>query len=65
MKLINFIDTGKKAIKANGGLQLLYRFCTNFPDNKIYDSLLSRVCDIINQCLEKRELPVSKISPAR
>lgn len=59
------LNAGKKAIKANGGLQLLYRFCTNFPDSKIYDSVLSRVCDIISQCLEKRELPVPKISPAR
>ncbi|XP_033221250.1 cytosolic carboxypeptidase 4-like isoform X2 [Belonocnema kinseyi] len=59
------IKTGRKAIISNGGLQLLYRFCTNCPEDKVYDCLLSRVCAIINQCLEKKELPVPKVSPAR
>ncbi|XP_072752591.1 cytosolic carboxypeptidase 1 isoform X2 [Anoplolepis gracilipes] len=59
------IKAGRKAIKSNNGLQLLYRFCTNCPEDKAYDCLLSRICGIINQCLEKRELPVSEMSPAR
>ncbi|XP_043280030.1 cytosolic carboxypeptidase 1-like isoform X2 [Venturia canescens] len=59
------IKAGRKAIKANNGLQLLYRFCTNCPEDKAYDCLLSRVCGIINQCLEKKELPVAEMSPAR
>ncbi|XP_076245473.1 cytosolic carboxypeptidase 1 isoform X2 [Calliopsis andreniformis] len=59
------IKAGRKAIKANNGLQLLYRFCSNCPEDKAYDCLLSRVCGIINQCLEKRELPVPEMSPAR
>ncbi|XP_076751692.1 cytosolic carboxypeptidase 1 isoform X2 [Xylocopa sonorina] len=59
------IKAGRKAIKANNGLQLLYRFCSNCPEDKAYDSLLSRICGIINQCLEKKELPVPEMSPAR
>ncbi|KOC68252.1 Cytosolic carboxypeptidase 1 [Habropoda laboriosa] len=59
------IKAGRKAIKTNNGLQLLYRFCSNCPEDKAYDSLLSRICGIINQCLEKRELPVPEMSPAR
>ncbi|KAK0084402.1 hypothetical protein PV325_007095 [Microctonus aethiopoides] len=59
------IKSGRKSIKANNGLQLLHRFCTNCPDIKAYDCLLSRVCGIINQCLEKKELPVPEMSPAR
>ncbi|XP_029675008.1 cytosolic carboxypeptidase 1-like isoform X2 [Formica exsecta] len=59
------IKAGRKAIKSNNGLQLLYRFCTNCPEDKAYDCLLSRICGIINQCLEKRELPVPEMSPAR
>ncbi|XP_029156275.1 cytosolic carboxypeptidase 1-like isoform X2 [Nylanderia fulva] len=59
------IKAGRKAIKSNNGLQLLYRFCTNCPEDRAYDCLLSRICGIINQCLEKRELPVPEMSPAR
>lgn len=59
------IKAGRKAIKMNNGLQLLYRFCSNCPEDKAYDSLLSRICGIINQCLEKKELPVPEMSPAR
>ncbi|KAK2583820.1 hypothetical protein KPH14_009718 [Odynerus spinipes] len=62
---LSVIKTGRKAIKANNGLQLLYRFCTNCPEDKSYDCLLSRICGIINQCLEKKELPVPEMSPAR
>lgn len=58
-------EAGKKAIKSNNGLQLLYRFCSNCPEDKAYDCLLSRICGIINQCLEKKELPVPEMSPAR
>ncbi|XP_071627062.1 cytosolic carboxypeptidase 1 isoform X2 [Temnothorax longispinosus] len=59
------IKAGRKAIKSNNGLQLLYRFCTSCPEDKTYDCLLSRICGIINQCLEKKELPVPEMSPAR
>ncbi|KAG7201176.1 hypothetical protein KM043_003967 [Ampulex compressa] len=59
------IKAGRKAIKSNNGLQLLYRFCGNCPEDKAYDCLLSRICGIINQCLEKKELPVPEMSPAR
>ncbi|XP_076636128.1 cytosolic carboxypeptidase 1 isoform X2 [Colletes latitarsis] len=59
------IKAGRKAIKANNGLQVLYRFCSNCPEDKAYDGLLSRICGIINQCLEKKELPVPEMSPAR
>ncbi|XP_076379521.1 cytosolic carboxypeptidase 1 isoform X2 [Megalopta genalis] len=55
---------GRKAIKWNNGLQVLYRFCCNCPEDKAYDCLLSRICGIINQCLE-RELPVPEMFPAR
>jgi len=63
--MIAVLEAGRKAIKSNNGLQLLYRFCTSCPEDKAYDCLLSRICGIINQCLEKKELPVSEISPAR
>ncbi|XP_015435458.1 PREDICTED: cytosolic carboxypeptidase 1-like isoform X1 [Dufourea novaeangliae] len=59
------IKVGRKAIKWNNGLQVLYRFCSNCPEDKAYDCLLSRICGIINQCLEKKELPVPEMSPAR
>lgn len=59
------LEAGRKAIKSNNGLQLLYRFCTNCPEDRSYDCLLSRICGIINQCLEKKELPVPEMSPAR
>ncbi|XP_018377160.1 PREDICTED: cytosolic carboxypeptidase 1-like isoform X2 [Trachymyrmex cornetzi] len=59
------IKAGRKAIKSNNGLQLLYRFCTSCPEDKAYDCLLSRICGIINQCLDKKELPVPEMSPAR
>lgn len=62
---LSFSEAGRKAIKLNNGLQLLYRFCNNCPEDKSYDSLLSRICGIINQCLEKKELPVPEMSPAR
>ncbi|XP_024944113.1 cytosolic carboxypeptidase 1-like isoform X2 [Cephus cinctus] len=58
------IRSGRKTIKSNDGLQLLYTFCTNCPEDKSYDRLLFRVCGIINQCLEKKELPVPEMSPA-
>ncbi|XP_057320034.1 cytosolic carboxypeptidase 1-like isoform X1 [Microplitis mediator] len=59
------IKSGRRALKANNGLQLLYRFCSNCPETKPYDFLLSRVCGIISQCLEKRDLPVPEMSPAK
>ncbi|XP_018402970.1 PREDICTED: cytosolic carboxypeptidase 1-like [Cyphomyrmex costatus] len=59
------IKAGRKAIKSNNGLQLLYRFCMSCPEDKAYDCLLSRICGIINQCLDKKELPVPEMSPAR
>ncbi|KAI4501431.1 hypothetical protein M0802_003308 [Mischocyttarus mexicanus] len=59
------IKSGRNAIKSNNGLQLLYRFCTYCPEEKAYDCLLSRICSIINQCLEKKDLPVPIMSPAR
>ncbi|XP_018043707.1 PREDICTED: cytosolic carboxypeptidase 1-like [Atta colombica] len=59
------IKAGRKAIKSNNGLQLLYRFCTSCPEDKAYDCLLSRIYGIINQCLDKKELPVPEMSPAR
>ncbi|XP_012141750.1 cytosolic carboxypeptidase 1 isoform X3 [Megachile rotundata] len=62
---LSVTKAGRKAIKANNGLHLLYRFCSNCPEDKAYDCLLSRVCGVINQCLEKKELPVPEMSPAR
>ncbi|XP_043505081.1 cytosolic carboxypeptidase 4-like isoform X1 [Polistes fuscatus] len=59
------IKSGRNAIKSNNGLQLLYRFCTYCPEEKAYDCLLSRICSVINQCLEKKDLPVPIMSPAR
>lgn len=63
--LPDILEAGRKAIKSNNGLQLLYRFCTSCPEDKAYDCLLSRICGIINQCLDKKELPVPEMSPAR
>ncbi|XP_044006986.1 cytosolic carboxypeptidase 1-like isoform X3 [Aphidius gifuensis] len=59
------IKSGRRAVKANNGLQLLYRFCVNCPEEKSYDYLISKVCGIINLCLEKKELPVLELSPAK
>ncbi|XP_011503362.1 PREDICTED: cytosolic carboxypeptidase 1-like [Ceratosolen solmsi marchali] len=58
-------ETGRKSINSENGLQLLYRFCINFPEDKVYDSLLLRVYKIINQCLNKIKLPVPEISPMK
>jgi len=47
------------------GVNLLSKFCTRCPDNKRYDPLLTRVCYIINMCLDRKQLPVqSLLSPA-
>ncbi|XP_034173471.2 cytosolic carboxypeptidase 1 isoform X4 [Osmia lignaria lignaria] len=62
---LSVTKAGRKAIKSNNGLHLLYRFCSNCPEDKAYDCLLSRVCGVINQCLEKKELPIPEMSPAR
>ena len=35
------------------------------PEDRIFDCLLSRVCAIINQCLERSDLPVPEMSPAK
>lgn len=59
------LEVGRRAIKANNGLQLLYRFCVGCPEEKVYDCLLSRVCAIINSCLERSELSVPEYSPAK
>ncbi|XP_067003008.2 cytosolic carboxypeptidase 1 isoform X2 [Anabrus simplex] len=52
---------GRKSLRSQNGLQLLHKFCTSCPEDKCYDSLLSRVCSIINSCLEKKQLPVDGI----
>ncbi|XP_023289641.1 cytosolic carboxypeptidase 4 isoform X2 [Orussus abietinus] len=65
MQHICMMKSGRKAIKSNNGLQVLYRFSTSCPEDKAYDTLLSRVYAIFNQCLEKKELPVPEMSPAR
>ena len=44
---------------------MLYRFCVSCPEEKAFDCLLSRICAIINQCLEKSDLPVPEMSPAK
>ncbi|XP_074098473.1 cytosolic carboxypeptidase 1 isoform X4 [Cotesia typhae] len=59
------IKSGRRALKANNGLQQLYRFCSNCPETKAYDFLFSRICGIISQCLEKKDLPVPEMSPAK
>ncbi|XP_072161531.1 cytosolic carboxypeptidase 1 isoform X2 [Bemisia tabaci] len=53
--------TGRNAIRANNGFAVLYKFCVLCPEDKLYDSLLSRVCAVINMCLERRDLPVPSL----
>lgn len=56
---------GRKTVIANNGLQILYKFCVTCPEEKCYDPLLTRVCNVINLCLAKKNLPVeSHSSPA-
>nr|CAD7599970.1 unnamed protein product [Timema genevievae] len=58
-------ESGRKAMRANNGLQLLHKFSSVCPEQKGYDSLLSKVCAILNLCAEKRQLPLdSQHSPA-
>nr|CAD7416010.1 unnamed protein product [Timema cristinae] len=62
---ICMIKSGRKAMRANNGLQLLHKFSSICPEQKGYDSLLSRVCAILNLCAEKRQLPLeNQHSPA-
>nr|CAD7446171.1 unnamed protein product [Timema bartmani] len=62
---ICMIKSGRKAMRANNGLQLLHKFSSVCPEQKGYDSLLSKVCAILNLCAEKRQLPLdSQQSPA-
>lgn len=46
------------AFVGQGGLPLLYKFCSNCPDDKSYDSTLSHACAIIGHCIEKLPLPL-------
>lgn len=60
------LGSGRKIFKSLSGLNLLYKFCQNCPDEKAFDSLLTRVCGVINFCLERRSLPVDDpASPLR
>lgn len=36
----------------------MYKFCHSCPEDKLYDQLLTRVCGVINFCLERRTLPI-------
>ncbi|XP_047117831.1 cytosolic carboxypeptidase 1-like isoform X1 [Schistocerca piceifrons] len=56
---------GRKTVIGNNGLQIMYKFCITCPEEKCYDPLLTRVCNVINLCLAKKNLPVdSHSSPA-
>ncbi|PNF25505.1 hypothetical protein B7P43_G05201 [Cryptotermes secundus] len=43
-------------------MNLLHKFSIHCPEDKSYDSLLARVCYIINICLDRKQLPVQTIS---
>ncbi|XP_021925880.1 cytosolic carboxypeptidase 1-like isoform X7 [Zootermopsis nevadensis] len=56
---------GRKSVCTHNGLTLLHKFSTHCPEDKSYDSVLARVCYIINICLDRKQLPVqSTSSPA-
>ncbi|XP_065207414.1 cytosolic carboxypeptidase 1-like isoform X3 [Planococcus citri] len=57
---------GRSAVRRENGFTPLYKFCLSCPEDKIYDRLLTKVCAIINVCLQKKELPLcSPMSPAQ
>ncbi|PSN34864.1 hypothetical protein C0J52_18211 [Blattella germanica] len=56
---------GRQYVRKQNALSILHRFGTTCPEDKSYDSLLSRVCHIVNTCMEKRQLPIECLpSPA-
>lgn len=60
-----FVEQGRSAIRRENGFTPLYKFCLSCPEDKVYDRLLTKVCAIINVCLQKKELPLcSPMSPA-
>ena len=46
------------AVVSHGGLPLLYKFCSNCPDDKTYDVTLTHACAIIGHCIDKLPLPL-------
>ncbi|XP_069685822.1 cytosolic carboxypeptidase 1-like isoform X2 [Periplaneta americana] len=56
---------GRRSMRALDAVTLLHKFSSRCPEEKSYDHVLSRVCNIINGCLERKQLPVeSVLSPA-
>ncbi|XKL64809.1 hypothetical protein PGB90_004895 [Kerria lacca] len=59
------LKRGRSAIRRENGFLPMYKFCLSCPEDKVYDRLLTKVCSIINVCLQKKELPLSfSTSPA-
>lgn len=56
--IVSFSESGRKALKALSGLNLLYKLCQSCPDEKAFDSVLTRLCGVITFCMERRSLPV-------
>ncbi|XP_071438628.1 cytosolic carboxypeptidase 1-like isoform X2 [Hetaerina americana] len=56
---------GRKYIKENNGMASLYKFCSTSTDEKTNDSLLAKVCGVLNYCLENKDFPLGNLkSPA-
>lgn len=53
---------GRKYIKDNNGTASLYKFCSTVSEEKFNDTLLSKVCGVINLCLENKEFPLENLA---
>ncbi|KAG8232055.1 hypothetical protein J437_LFUL012006 [Ladona fulva] len=49
---------GRKYIKDNNGISMLYKFCTASSEEKINDTLISKGCGVLNLCLENKDFPL-------
>lgn len=56
---------GRRSMLSLDGVSLLHKFSLRCPEEKSFDHLLSKVCNIINGCLERKQLPIDSVmSPA-
>ncbi|CAB3240917.1 unnamed protein product [Arctia plantaginis] len=58
------IKAGRRALCTKKHVQILHRFCSQCPDEPVFDGLLARVCSVITLCLKHQALPVPATSPA-
>jgi hypothetical protein len=54
-----YTDNGRTALKKSNKFNVLYKFSLHCPDDRMYNSTLSKLFTVINVCQEKSLLPLN------